>query len=462
MKYVQMADIFGAQLKQDIHSEEKLQKSFIGGVISIIVTAVSLGYFIYVMDQWRNSNILPKSTNTIKAEKYSSIQFSNENLFELCYWKYSNEIIDPFRTTDNILMPVGIYIISGIPQEPFSLLTNKTAISTYNSNLIFVEDLNVIQNSEFNPKLNPTKELIIIITTCKKQLLLEDQTCANQEEIQNFFTSQTNILSFWINIKYFNSKNQDFDVVKKQYYISFEQERAQQIQVIVKQQNTQIDTGILFGSFQEETFIFDAQFLMSTISIDFFHKMLNMESFIAFTIRLDPFSYETQIVYPKLGEILAQVGSIVSIIMMVQYLAQFYNEYLLQNSLIESVLKNLIQNYDSIKNSQDKKSKTILTKLQKFAKQKLVFTNMINELSRIELFLLSFFDNIENASCYSVPRSVKSHNYSFQQIMNLSWNQWKVFFPQFQIIITTILLMTKNFQIFSKHLSFIHKQKRNQ
>ncbi|CAK64508.1 unnamed protein product (macronuclear) [Paramecium tetraurelia] len=395
MKYVQMADIFGAQLKQEIHSEEKLQKSFLGGVLSIIVTAVSLGYFIYVMDQWRNSNILPKSTNTIKAENYSSIQFSNENLVELCYWRYSNESIDPFRTTDNILMPVGIYIISGIPQEPFSLLSNTTTLSTYNSKLSYVEDLNIIQNSEFNPKLNQTKEFIIIITTCKQQLLLGNQTCAKQDVIDNFFAQQTNILSFWINFKYFNSKNQNFDVVKKQYYISFEKERAQQIQVILKQQKTLIDTGILFGNFNEQNFIFDAQFLMSTISIDFFQQLFYMESFLTFTIRLDPFSYEIQIVYPKLGEILAQVGSIVSIIMMVQYLASYYNEYLLQNVLVEAILKNLIQNYDSLKKSQDKKSKTTLTKLQKFAKQKLVFSNMINELSKIELFLLSLFDNTQ-------------------------------------------------------------------
>ncbi|CAD8194939.1 unnamed protein product [Paramecium pentaurelia] len=395
MKYVKMADIFGVQFKQEIHKDEKLQKSVFGGVLSIIVTSVSLGYFIYIMDQWRNSNILPKSTNIIKAENYSSIQFSNENLFELCYWKYQEDIIDPFRTTDNILMPIGIYVIAGIPQKPFSLLSNITTLSTYNSNLFYVENLNIIQNSGFNPLLNQTKELLIIITKCKQYLLSENQTCASENEIENFFISQTNILSFWINTKYFNSKSRIFDIVKKQYYISFEKERAQQIQVIVKQQNTIIDSGILFGDFEEKDFIFDAQFLISTISIDFFKKMINMDSYLTFTIRLDPFSYDTQIVYPKLGEVLAQVGSIVSMIMMVQYLAYYYNENLLENTLVEAVLKSLVLNYDSLKKSQEKSQRITYNNLQKLAKQKLVFMNIINELSRIELFLLSFYDSIQ-------------------------------------------------------------------
>ncbi|CAD8124212.1 unnamed protein product [Paramecium sonneborni] len=415
MKYIKMADIFGAQFKQEIRFEEKLQKSVLGGVLSMIVTVVSLGYFIYIMDEWRNSNILPKQSNIIKAENYSSILFSNENLFELCFWKYSSDVIDPFRSTDNILMPIGIYIIAGIPQKPFSLLSNTTTLSTYNSNLIFVENLNIIQNSEFNPLLNQTKELLIVITTCNKQLLSENQTCANDDEIENFFIQQTTILSFWINTKYFNPKNQTFDIVKKQYYISFEKERAQQIQVILKQQKTIVDTGILFGNFEQQSFIFDAQFLMSTISNNFFDKLIHMETFLTFTIRLDPFSYDTQVVYPKLGEILAQVGSIVSVIMMVQYVAYFYNDYLLQSSLIETVLKSFIINYDSFKGSSEKHNQITYTKMKKLAKEKLVFSNIINELSRIELFLLSLFDSTQISKISQLKFQIKNQHKSESQ-----------------------------------------------
>ncbi|CAK62602.1 unnamed protein product (macronuclear) [Paramecium tetraurelia] len=372
MKYVKMADIFGVQLKQEIHQDEKLQKSVFGGVLSIIVTSVSLGYFIYIMDQWRNSNILPKSTNIIKAENYSSIQFTNDNLFEFCYWRYQEGVIDPFRTTDNILMPIGMYIIDGIPQTPFSMLSNITTLSAYNSNLIYVENLNIIQNSGFNPQLNQTKELLIIITKCNQYLLSVNQTCASDTDIENFFIQQTNMLSFWINTKY--------------------SMQAQQIQIILKQQKTRIDSGILFENYEENDFVFDAQFLMTTLQIDFFKKMINMDAYITFTIRLDPFSYDTQVVYPKLGEILAQVGSIVSMIMIVQYVAYFYNEYLLQNSLVEAVLKSLVLNYDSLKNSQEKSKKITYNNIQKLAKQKLLFVNIINELSRIELFLLSLYD----------------------------------------------------------------------
>ncbi|CAD8208964.1 unnamed protein product [Paramecium octaurelia] len=115
-------------------------------------------------------------------------------------------------------------------------------------------------------------------------------------------------------------------------------------------------------------------------------------------------------------------------IMIVQYAAYFYNEYLLQNTLVEAVLKSLVLNYDSLKNSQEKSKKITYNNIQKIAKQKLLFINIINELSRIELFLLSLYDSIQISKIsqlkFQIANEPKSESFEgvFSMLSNKSLN----------------------------------------
>ncbi|CAD8112412.1 unnamed protein product [Paramecium primaurelia] len=386
-----MADIFGVPYRQQITLDEKVQKSVLGGISSLILILVGFGYLIYVMNEWINFNILPKSSSTMKVDNYSQILFDNEQLFEFCYWKYDQSQIDPFRMKRNILTPVGIYFIDGIPQKPFSLLTENQKQSIYNTTLMSINNLQLIQNSNFNKELNATKELMIVITSCNQTLMNEGYECASEEEIQDFFKSSVNYISFWLNLKQYDPYTQAFEVVKKQYYMSFDYEIAQQGQLILTQTKATIDTGILFGKFYSKSYVYNAQLVTSATSKNFWQTLLVQQSYFNLFIRLDPMSYDTQIVYPKLGEILAQVGSIISMLMIIQYAIQHYNERILDCNFIDKVLKFYFIDYGYLKQSKNKLDKETCQELIQSARKKLVYTNIIYELSRIQLFLLYHF-----------------------------------------------------------------------
>ncbi|CAD8125118.1 unnamed protein product [Paramecium sonneborni] len=410
MKYIQMADIFGVPYKQQITLKEKVQKSILGGISSIILILVGFAYLIYVMNQWINNNILPKSTSTMKVDNYSEILFDNEQLFEFCYWKYDQSQVDPFRMKRNILTPIGIYFIGGIPQKPFSLLQENQKQSAYNTTLMSVDNLQLIQNSNFNKELNATKELMILIASCNETLLNVGYECASKEEIEDFFKSSVNYISFRLNLKQYDPYNQQFEIVKKEYYLSFDYEIAQQGQLILTQTKATIDTGIIFGKFDSKSYVYNAQQVTSSTSKNFWQTLLVQESYLNLFIRLDPMSYDTQIVYPKLGEILAQVGSIINMLMIIQYAIYHYNERILDCDFIDKVLKFYFYDYADLKKSKNKIDQEACQELIQQARKKLVYTNIIYELSRIQLFLLNYFGRNLLEQTHNLGLSAKGDN----------------------------------------------------
>ncbi|CAD8194923.1 unnamed protein product [Paramecium pentaurelia] len=386
-----MIDIFGVQYKQQISLDQKEQKSILSGICSIIVLGASLSYFIYVLNEWWSSKILPNSTNLMKVQNYSQILYNEDALFEFCYWKYSEEQVDPFRLQNNILTPIGIYFINGIPQKPFSLLNQSQTISPYNTNLLRVDNLSLVQNSGFDNDLNDTTELMIVITSCNITLLNSGYECASDQEIKEFFEKSVNYISFWLNLKQYDSYTQKFQVVKKQYYLTFDSQISHQGQLILTQTQATIDTGILFSNYESKSFIYNAQLITSATSNQFWSTLLVKNSYLNLFIRLDPMSIDTQIVYPKLGEILAQVGSIMSMLMTIQYLLSYYNEQLLDFDVIDKILGFYFLDYSELKKSKEKGDMKICKELIEQAKKKLIYINILYELSRIQLFLIHHF-----------------------------------------------------------------------
>ncbi|CAD8190141.1 unnamed protein product [Paramecium pentaurelia] len=410
-----MIDIFGAQYRQQIQLNQKVQKSVLSGICSLIVLGASFGYFLYVMNEWWSSKILPKSTNIMKVENYSQIQYNEDSLFEFCYWKYSDMQIDPFRLQNNILTPIGIYFINGIPQKPFSLLNEIPIMSPYNTSLLSVDNLTLIQNSGFDNSLNYTTELMIVITSCNSTLLNSGYQCASDQEIQEFFKKSVNYISFWLNLKQYDPYSQKFQVVKKHYYLTFDSEISHQGQLILTQTQATIDHGILFSKYESQSYIYNAQLITSATSKQFWSTLFKQNTYLNLFIRLDPMSTDTQIVYPKLGEILAQVGSIMSMLMTIQYILRYYNEYMLEVDFVDKLLGFYYQDYLELKQSKDKLDLKLCKELIEQAKKKLVYTNIIYELSRIQLFLLHHFgrNQLFQAHQYAIcaKEEIKSGKY---------------------------------------------------
>ena len=154
-KILKSIDSFAVEHVPPISLNEKSKKSCLGGMVTLIVHAVSLAYFCYIISEWFSGNILPKSTSIKNAQNYSLyIEQPDQNtrLVEFSYWKYSPDLIDPFREINNILMPIAFYFYNGTPSEPVSLIGNNE-ISDFSSALIQIKNMTLVQNGLFDKNL---------------------------------------------------------------------------------------------------------------------------------------------------------------------------------------------------------------------------------------------------------------------------------------------------------------------
>ncbi|CAD8208985.1 unnamed protein product [Paramecium octaurelia] len=282
----------------------------------------------------------------MKVQNYSQILYHQDALFEFCYWKYSNHQVDPFRLQRNILTPIGIYFINGIPQQPFSLLTQSQTVSPNNTSLLKVDNLSLDQNSGFDNDLNDTTELMIVIASC-------NETLFNIGFEKSGILQQPCIKSI---------------VVKKQYYLTFDSWISHQGQLILTQTLSTIDTGILFTNSESKSFIYNAQLITNATTNQFWSTLLVKNSYLNLFIRLDSMSFDTQIVYSKLGEIL---------------LAQYINGF-----------EFYFLDYIDLKKSKDKEDLKICKELVAQAKKKLNLIVSKKSFRKESAFSYTFIWNI--------------------------------------------------------------------
>ena len=72
-----------------------------------------------------------------------------------------------------------------------------------------------------------------------------------------------------------------------------------------------------------------------------------------------------------------------SMLMTIQYILRYYNEYMLEVDFVDTLLGFYYQDYLELKQSKDKVDLKLCKELIEWAKKKLVYTNIIYELSRI-------------------------------------------------------------------------------
>lgn len=175
-----------------------------------------------------------------------------------------------------------------------------------------MKNITIVQNSDAQSGLPKTREILLMICKCNPQLLKEGESCASEEERNVFFSASANFISFWINLQQFDPKESTFISIKKQLYLPFNQLVSLEGQVnyfenqiILQPTKAYIDKNLVFDLKKEQNYINDVQLVSGIGSIDFWKPLLGLESYLSMFIRIDPIYTELNIIYPKIGEILA-------------------------------------------------------------------------------------------------------------------------------------------------------------
>ncbi|KAM3133459.1 hypothetical protein pb186bvf_014463 [Paramecium bursaria] len=337
LRILKNLDLFGVTYKSKISLDEEEQKSLLGGIITAILYGVSFAYFTYVVYQWQSGNILPGTSSMSKAQSYSNYQFNKGELLEFCYWRYSTQLLDPFDPQNIILLPLGYKVTNGVQGEAVNLIANSNATSRYNSLLISPEGFSIQQNvnSSLTPDEKPDIQFAVILRKCDESFLTQGQKCGTQEQVTQFWSSGVNYISFWFKLRQFNTMTRDIEIIERQIYFPLNNFSNTNGQFLFKPVNLNIDDGILFRNEYQKNFLTDVEIITGQTGMDFLQNLLQFNTYISFFIRVDPIIHDNRVTYPKLAQILAEVGSISSTLLMIRVVIILINQHILEQRILK-------------------------------------------------------------------------------------------------------------------------------
>ncbi|CAK67267.1 unnamed protein product (macronuclear) [Paramecium tetraurelia] len=398
-------DIFGVPIKLKTIKQQEQFKTSQSGVIAIIIMMLSLAYFVYVMQQWINGQLIPKVT-TYEWEN-GEISFT---LYDL------STQINPFTKQNNIIMPV-LLEISGLLVSAQPRFLYSTQQVDGDKNVITIDKGKLVLSQVDGSKADDQEEIkqyFIFFTKCRSDWMEEGGYCADQQVIDDYFSINHGLLFLSINLQQYNYENLEFDEIKKTQFFAFEESSPFYSQVILQKQRTTVDKGILFNSFEYFDVIKDYQVITQAVTKKFAqdtiktveNSQLEFETLGTFVFRIDNIEANETILMPKLGEVLAQIGSIVNMIMLLKLLSNMINTTMLESAILHQIIEIYYPQFKQVQITKnflgqvkEVRYKGVEIKLTQFkhkynelleiARAKFTFNNLIQELSRVQLVLVN-------------------------------------------------------------------------
>ncbi|CAD8058136.1 unnamed protein product [Paramecium sonneborni] len=416
-------DIFGVPIKLKTIKQQEQFKTSQSGVIAIIIMILSLAYFIYVIQLWINGKLIPKVTSSQRMIEYTTYEWEKSEISFTLYDLSSD--INPFTLENNIIMPVLVEI-SGLFVAAKPRILYSTLQVDGDKNVVTIDKGKLVLSQVDGTKeedQEDIKQYFIFFTKCRPDWIDEGGYCADQQTIDEYFSINHGLLFLSINLQQYNYETLEFDEIKKTQFFAFEESSPFYSQVILQKQQTTIDNGVLLSNLESFEVIKDYEVNTQSVSIKFAQNTIKtkentkfeFDSLCTFVFRIDNIETNETILMPKLGEVLAQIGSIVNMIMLLKILSNMINTTMLESSILHQIIEIY---YPQFKQVEIKKNffgqvkqvhyKGVEIKLSMFqykynqlielARTKFTFNNLIQELSRVQLVLINQIgmENIKN------------------------------------------------------------------
>ncbi|KAM3141449.1 hypothetical protein pb186bvf_006567 [Paramecium bursaria] len=331
-QYFKQLDAFGIPIQLKYKNETKYQTP-VGGLFSLLIYGTSLAYAIMVF--LKVNHKLKQSNKIILLQMMG---FSNQE-----YFNQSEGAIDPFSQKSNIILPLLIKLNNTQYEEPIPIFSQSSS-SYYGSQqtrqILKLPKLQLSHLSREDLKhVTPEIQYFLILTRCQSSLLKgAGQTCASEDVIEKYLNNLPPLLDLTVNIKQFNPYTLDFEVITKIQYLSFERAWVTYSQLQFQVTKLTINDGFIFDSQKENTIINDYSISNQIVTSAYANNVLGYNTLYMFFLRLDSLSINQQVVYPKLGEVLAQIGSIVQLLLVSKYIFQFINTQLYDQEIMQNII----------------------------------------------------------------------------------------------------------------------------
>ncbi|CAD8110315.1 unnamed protein product [Paramecium primaurelia] len=423
-------DIFGVPISLLTNAKAPLFQSKLGGIVTLLIGSISLSYFLYIIVLWIDHQIPPIVSFKQQTLSYAEFQLS-DSIIQLELQDFLGDV-DPFRKENNIITP-NLYRIlnTTIVDKPIPLFSSeeKPFKISINNGTIVLNHQDIINNDR-----QEMTQLLLVLESCSNLTSVPGSYCADENVIKEYLSKFHGFLFLTIKLNQLEYSTGQLEKIEKQYYTALEPSKPLYSQVMLKQQQSNIDSGILFNNYQNYYFLNNYELVHQQVGNDFTSQVVSQmskqnyefKSFGCYLFRIDNISVVETITLPKLGQILAQVGSIVQIIFLLKYIAIYYNKMLLENELLHEIITMYYPEMKTIKlnflnqfESQEKSDKNRNSSLEnikykyknfiKRAKEKCRLDNILYEISRLQFIIQQQFGDQVLIQSHQMGAKLSNH-----------------------------------------------------
>ncbi|CAD8145859.1 unnamed protein product [Paramecium octaurelia] len=394
-EFFRKIDSFGVEFNPAINNKLNFSyKTILGGILSLIIYSLSAAYFLYEMYRWMNMDMVPIVTTEIHSfndDIENLLDESNASIeFEIYNTANGKELINPFNQTQLVLTPILKNYSNG-----------KEQAVGYNFSQYVSENV-------FSPKLrlNSKSEYQISFARCTKEMLVEGQVCASEDIMNDFFNQSGNELQVNVILRIVDPRTFMERQIKKTYGIILEEIECQITKISMEYTHYQIYKDFIFPTPLNKIFVSETVEQTTYGTKDYCSKRFVEESYALLWITTSQVAYVQRMQYPEIGDILANIGSIVEVLFLIEYVIYKINEDCLIRCMQDQILSFYYPELRSIKlkknwfglitkcslYSQDINPKSyseFKNKTIKLINCKFNYLNMIYEVSRLQFLLQS-------------------------------------------------------------------------
>ncbi|CAK77286.1 unnamed protein product (macronuclear) [Paramecium tetraurelia] len=401
MQVLRTADFFGVPFIQQIDPKQSIYKSAIGGLITLLICSASLAYAIWVLYQWQTNQLSPKISNSMHVSDFSLLDL-NYDVIKLYYWKINENYIDPFES--KILLPLVMYTTNfSFTELQVINMSNETTVD--GSSKYLIPKMNLAFQT-INGEIYTTSEMYIQIVLCSEKYLQPNEKCASQELVDEFFKQALNTVVMQVHYKTLDSKDGSEQTSLQEFYAQIEMKYCYTLSTFLSSNLYEVQDAFLFGNPKQVEYIVGSSIQSQTNTIEYCRQTYGDEVLTLFYILMKGSQTKTIFQYPTAGDLLANIGSIVSVLFMIKHAIILINGYQLKQKILKEVISFYypeFKNISIIKNWKQKITKITLKekeldikeykrfykKIRNQMEVKLSYLNMLYEISRMYFIIRS-------------------------------------------------------------------------
>ncbi|CAK77289.1 unnamed protein product (macronuclear) [Paramecium tetraurelia] len=300
IKILRAADFFGAPFVQQIDPKQSIYKSAFGGLITLLISSASFAYAIWVLFKWQNNQLSPKISNSVYVSDFSLLDLDYD-VIKLYYWKIEENYLDPFES--KILLPLVMYTTNFSFSE-LQVINRSNETSADGTQYYLPKMSLAFQN--ISGVIYTTSEMYIQIVKCQQIYLKENEKCASDELIEQFFSQPLNTIVLQVQQKQLNSLDGSVQNSLQEFYIQIEKQNCYTLNTFLQSNFYELQNSFLFGYPTYLEYINGAFIQSQTNSAEFCRLAYGNDILGLIYIVMKGNQIKTIFEYPHAGDLISQ------------------------------------------------------------------------------------------------------------------------------------------------------------